>query len=371
MTDILKKLTISTSNGKITAPQIVLAAAVSVITLLSPRFLSNYRLNLVISILSAAYFAQCWNLMSGYTGQFSFGHAAFYGLGAYTSSILAVDFKINPWIGLVCGMLAAGIVAAGIGYLSFHYNLKGDYFALATMAFCEILRVIFKNTKALHAASGVSITYSKHISQLQFGSKAGFLYAAFVMLAAITFFMYKIRRTRMGLYFVAIRENEDAAKALGINAFKYKMTALIASAMLSAVGGTFYAQYYLYIDPNIAFSSTVSVSAITPCIIGGVGTVFGPIIGAAIIEPVSELTNSLLSHYVGMNMVVYGLILVAVIMIMPKGVIGLVQDLRNRLTGTSAADEDGSGIRSGKKTVRMPAAKISSGSRAADKGAEV
>lgn len=326
--DFIKKATISTSNGKLTIPQIAIICLVSVLVLLTPQILSNYRLNLVISILTTAYFAQCWNLMSGYTGQFSFGHAAFYGIGAYTSSILSVDFGINPWVGLVCGMVVSGIVAAGIGYLSFHYNLKGDYFALATMAFCEIFRVIFKNTKFLHAASGVSIPFSKKISMMQFGNKAGFLYAAFIMLAVITFGLYKIRRTKMGLYFVAIRENEDAARALGINAFKYKMIALIASAMLSAVGGTFYAQYYLYIDPTIAFGNTVSVSAITPCIIGGVGTVFGPIIGAAIIKPISEFTNAVLSNYVGMNMVIYGLILVLVIMVMPKGVIGLIQELR-------------------------------------------
>ncbi|MBQ2100190.1 MAG: branched-chain amino acid ABC transporter permease [Lachnospiraceae bacterium] len=327
----LKKVTISTSNGKLTIPQIIIICAVSVFILLTPQMLSNYRLNLVISILTTAYFAQCWNLMSGYTGQFSFGHAAFYGLGAYTSSILFVDYGVNPWIGLICGMAVSGIVAAGIGYLSFHYNLKGDYFALATMAFCEIFRVIFKNTKALHAASGVSIPFSKKFALMQFGSKAGFLYVAFIMLAVITFGLYKIRRTKMGLYFVAVRENEDAARALGINAFKYKMIALIASAMLSAVGGTFYAQYYLYIDPTICFGNTVSVSAITPCIIGGVGTVFGPIIGAAIIKPISEITNSALSSFVGMNMVVYGLILVVVIMVMPKGVIGLVQELRVKM----------------------------------------
>jgi branched-chain amino acid transport system permease protein len=327
----LKKVTISTSNGKLTLPQIIIIGVISVFILLTPQMLSNYRLNLVISILTTAYFAQCWNLMSGYTGQFSFGHAAFYGIGAYTSSILFVDFGINPWIGLICGMMVSGIVAALIGYLSFHYNLKGDYFALATMAFCEIFRVIFKNTKALHAASGVSIPFSKKFALMQFGSKAGFLYVAFIMLAMITFGLYKIRRTKMGLYFVAVRENEDAARALGINAFKYKMIALIASAMLSAVGGTFYAQYYLYIDPTICFGNTVSVSAITPCIIGGVGTVFGPIIGAAIIKPISEITNSALSNFVGMNMVVYGLILVIVIMVMPKGVIGLVQELRVKM----------------------------------------
>lgn len=329
--EFVKRACGSLENGKLNKIQIIVIIAVSVFVLMTPQFLSNYRLNLVITILTSAYFAQCWNLMSGYTGQFSFGHAVFYGLGAYVSSILYVDFGINPWIGLLAGMIAAGLVAALIGYLSFHYNLKGDYFALATMAFCEICRVVFKNTSFLHAASGVSITYSKDWKLLQFGSKAGFLYAAFIMLALITFGLYKIRRTKIGLYFVAIRENEDAAKALGINAFQYKMTALIASAMLSAIAGTFYAQYYLYIDPTIAFGNTVSVSAITPCIIGGVGTVFGPIIGAAIIEPVSELTNSLLSKYVGMNMVVYGMILVLVIMLMPSGVIGLIRKIKGKM----------------------------------------
>lgn len=336
--EFLKKATVSTSNGKMTLPQIVIVTVLSIFVLLTPQLLSNYRLNLIISILTAAYFAQCWNLMSGYTGQFSFGHAAFYGIGAYTSSILFVDFGVNPWIGLILGMVVAGIVAAGIGYLSFHYNLKGDYFALATMAFCEIFRVIFKNTKALHAASGVSIPFSKNIALMQFGSKAGFLYVAYIMLALITFGLYKIRRTKMGLYFVAVRENEDAARALGINTFKYKMIALIASAMFSAIGGTFYAQYYLYIDPTIAFGNTVSVSAITPCIIGGVGTVFGPIIGAAILEPVSEITNAALSNFVGMNMVVYGLILVIVIMVMPKGVIGLVQQIRAKIIKNKKAE---------------------------------
>lgn len=323
-----KRTGTKSATGKLTRVQIVVIVLISAICLLSPQFLSSYRLNLVITILTSAYFAQCWNLMSGFTGQFSFGHAAFYGIGAYTSSILFVDYGINPWLGLLIGMLFSGIVAAIIGYLSFHYNLKGDYFALATMAFCEIFRVIFKNTKALHAAAGVSITYSKDIKLMQFGSKEGFLYVAFIMLALITFGLYKIRRTKMGLYFVAIRENEDAARALGINAFKYKMIALVASAMLSAVAGTFYAQYYLYIDPTIAFGNTVSVSAITPCIIGGTGTVFGPIIGAAIIEPISEFTNALLSGYIGMNMVVYGLILVVVIIVMPNGVVGLVNNLK-------------------------------------------
>lgn len=325
---LFKNLPVSTK--KISKLQLVGLLIISAFVLLSPLFLSNYRLNLIIGILSAAYLAQCWNLMSGFTGQFSFGHAAFYGLGAYTSSILYTDFGVTPWFGMLVGMVVAGAVAAVIGYLSFHYNLRGDYFALATLAFAEILRVIFKNTPALHAASGVSIIFKRDWTSMMFGGKEGYLYMAFLMLAALTFLLYKLRKTKSGLYFVAIRENEDAAKALGINAFKYKMIALIASAMLTALGGTFYAQYYLYIDPTIAFGSTISVNAIAPCIIGGVGTIFGPILGACILEPISELTNAYLSKFVGMNMVIYGSILVAAIILMPHGVLGLWDKLKNR-----------------------------------------
>lgn len=319
----LLKRNVNTVTGGMSRLQIIIVLSASLFILLTPQILSSYRLNLIITILMAAYLAQCWNLMSGFTGQFSFGHAAFYGVGAYTSSILSVDYGVNPWLGMLLGMIMAGIVAVIIGYLSFHYNLRGDYFALATMAFCEILRVITKNTEFLHASTGVTITYSRDWKQMQFGGKEGYLYVAFIMVAAITFGLYKLRKTKMGLYFVAIRENEDAAKALGINAFRYKMTALIASAMLTAAAGTFYAQYYLYIDPSICFGNSVSVSAITPCIIGGTGTIFGPIIGAVMIEPISELTNALLSQYVGLNMVVYGLILVFAILLMPNGVVGI------------------------------------------------
>lgn len=296
----------------------------------APSLLSKYQMNIAIMILSTAYLAQCWNLMSGFTGQFSFGHAAFYGLGAYTSSLLYTDFGLTPWVGMFAGMAVAGIVAALIGYLSFHYNLKGDYFALATLAFAEILRVIFKNTKVLKAAAGVSITYKRDISVMQFSGKAGYLYMIFIMLLLLTAGIYFLKKSRTGLYFVAIRENEDAAKALGINTFRYKMLGLVASAMLTALAGTFYAQYYLYIDPTIVFGSTVSVNAITPCIIGGVGTVLGPVLGALIIQPVSMLTNAYLSQYVGLNMVVYGAILCLVIILMPNGILGLVDGVKAR-----------------------------------------
>lgn len=314
-------------TGKSGIAMLVLLIISAVFIFLSPNYLNNYRINILILILSSAYLAQCWNLMSGYAGQFSFGHAAFFGVGAYTSSILYVTFGITPWIGMLAGMVIAGIIGALIGVLSFYYNLKGDYFALATLAFAEILRVFTNNSKFLHSSYGISILYKKDWRVMQFSSKSGYLYLAFIMLALITFGIYRMQKTRMGLYFVAIRENEDAAKALGINSFKYKMIALVASSMLTALAGTFYAQYYLFIDSHIAFGSTVSIDAIVPCIVGGVGTILGPIIGACIIKPLSTLTNSLLSGYTGMNMVVYGAILVISVIFLPNGVVGLSQKL--------------------------------------------
>lgn len=306
----------------------IVVAVITIVVILYPQFATNYQLNTLIMILSTAYLAQCWNLMSGFTGQFSFGHAAFYGLGAYTSSLLYVDFGITPWLGMILGMIVAGIVAFVVGYLSFHYNLRGDYFALATLAFAEILRVIFKNTEAFKAAAGVSITYKQDWKAMLFAGKSTYLYIMFIMLFALTAGIYFLKKSKTGLYFVAIRENEEAARALGINALKYKMIGLISSAMLTALAGTFYAQYYLYIDPTIAFGTTVSTNAITPCIIGGVGTVFGPIIGAFIVEPISIFTNAYLANYAGLNMVVYGVILCLVIILLPKGVLGTLRKIK-------------------------------------------
>lgn len=330
ITDIFLKKAVARKNNNLSLQGMMLIVVATVFVLISPQILSNYRLNLVITILRIAYLAQCWNLMSGYCGQFSFGHAAFFGIGAYTSSLLYTELGVSPWLGMLIGMIMAGIIGSIIGVLSFAYNLKGDYFALVTLAFAEIFRVIARNTPFLKAAQGISITYKKAWMEMQFQGKAGFVYLGLVLLVIITLIIYFLQRTRTGQYFIAIRENEDAARALGINTFKYKMIALIMSAMFTAVAGTFYAQYYLHIDPEVVFISEVSVDAIIPCILGGVGTPFGPIIGACIIEPISEFTNAHFASLPGMNMVTYGLILVIVIIVLPNGVAGLVDRIKEK-----------------------------------------
>ena len=339
LTGSILKRTGKSASKQITLPGIVVMVVALIFFIASPMMFTNYRLNLIINILRIAYLAQCWNLMSGYCGQFSFGHAAFFGIGAYTSSLLYTELGVTPWIGMFVGMAVAGLIGAIIGVLSFVYNLKGDYFALVTLAFAEILCVIAKNTGFLKAAQGISITYKKDMAVMQFPTKAGFVYFGLILLVLITLFLFCLQRTKMGKYFIAIRENEDAARALGINTFRYKMIALILSAMFTAVAGTFYAQYYLHIDPDIVFVSSVSVDAIIPCILGGVGTVFGPIVGACIIQPVSEFTNVALSKMPGMNMVTYGLILVIAIIVLPNGVLGLVEKISSKIKSKSKKPE--------------------------------
>lgn len=304
--------------------------AIFLVLLIIPRFVNSYLLNLLIMAAFGAYLTQCWNLMSGYAGQFSFGHAAFFGLGAYTSSLLFVDFGLSPWLGMFIGAVVAGIIGLIIGYMSFRYHLKGHYFALATLAFAEILRVIFINWPFVKGAMGILIPLSSKWTMFQFQDKVNYFYVILIMLVFLTLLLNFISRTRLGLYFVAIRENEDAAAALGVDVFRYKLIALSLSAALTALAGTFYAQYFSYIDPNLAFGSGVSINAIIPAIIGGVGTVWGPVIGSIILTLISELTNTLLANYSGMSMMVYGFILVVVVIYLPEGFVGLIQNRRSR-----------------------------------------
>ena len=203
--ELLKKTTTS-KDKKVSTLGMLLLIISTIFVIVSPMILTNYRLNLIITILRIAYLAQCWNLMSGYCGQFSFGHAAFFGIGAYVSSLLYTALGISPWIGMIAGMVVAGIIGAIIGILSFMYNLKGDYFALVTLAFAEIFRVIAKNTGWLKAAQGISITFKKDWKVMQFSDKTGFLYLALILLILITVFIYRLQYTKMGKYFIAIEK---------------------------------------------------------------------------------------------------------------------------------------------------------------------
>ena len=299
-------------------------AVLFIVAVIFPFLSGRYMLSVGISVLMMALLGQSWNIMSGYAGQFSFGHAAFFGLGAYTSSILYIDHGVSPWIGMFAGIAVAAAVGLLIGFLSFRYKLRGDFFALVTLAFSEILRVLFNNTKALKGASGILIPYKTDWTQFQFGSDRVFYFILLAMVVIITLFITFMSRRKFGVCLIAIKENQDAARSLGVPVLKYKLTAMAISAAFAAMAGTFYAQYYGFIDPGVVFAASISVEAIVPCIIGGSGTLGGPLLGALIIIPLQELSNNLFDGTNGLNMIIYGALIVLFVVFCRDGIYGTV-----------------------------------------------
>ena len=298
---------------------ILLAAAV-----IFPFISGRYLLSVGISVLIMALLGQSWNIMSGYAGQFSFGHAAFFGVGAYTSSILYVDYGISPWIGMIAGMCFAAMVGALIGILSFRYKLRGDFFALVTLAFAEILRVLFNNLKLLKGAEGVLIPYREQWTEFQFSEDQTFYFVLLVMVAIATIFIAVMSRRKLGICLVAIKENQGAARSLGVPVLKYKLIAISVSAAFAAMAGTFYAQYYGFIDPGVVFAAAISVEAIVPCIIGGAGTLGGPLLGALIVIPLQEISNTVFEGTNGLNMIIYGALIVIFVVFCRDGIYGTI-----------------------------------------------
>lgn len=325
-----------------------LVTVAGILVAVLPLFSPDYVLHIGILILMYAYLSQSWNIVSGFSGQFSFGHAAYFGLGAYTSSILLTKYSISPWIGMFVGSLIAFLVAVIIGFLSFRSQLKGAYFALASLAFAEILRTIIQNLDYFNKTMGILIPLKIDPAMYQFSSRVPYYYVIFVMVILVTFFVYRISRSKLGYSLVAIRENEDAAKSLGVNAFRNKMVAIGLSGALTAFAGTFYAQYMLMIEPPTAFSPDVSISILLPAIVGGAGTVFGPLIGALITIPLGEITSNLFSNMPGMQFIIYGGILTLVILFIPEGVVGRLQDRKNKHDATTDFGVPFTGLQGGK-----------------------
>jgi branched-chain amino acid transport system permease protein len=265
------------------------------VTALMPGGLSGSALlNVFLLIFLFGYLAQSWNILGGFAGQLSLGHAAFFGIGAYTSTLLFTEFGISPWIGMLCGMALAGAFGLFIGTVSFHYRLAGPFFTLATIAFAELVRLTALHLKFTGGSMGILIPLQgDSFWYLQFSSKAPYYYVAFAMVSLITALMWWISRSQIGYYLHAIRQDEDAAEAVGIDTRRYKLIAATLSAALTAAGGTFYAQYTQYVVPDDVFAVGMSVEIILRAIIGGSATVLGPVIGSFILTPVAEATRVL------------------------------------------------------------------------------
>lgn len=291
---------------------------------------SGYWLGLATTTLMFACLAQAWNLLGGYGGQFSYGHALFFGTGAYVTAVLQVRLGLDPWTGLVAGTVAGGAIGAFCGALSFRYGLKGSYFALVTLAFAEVFRILATSVPFTGGGAGILIPLKVSAANFQFADKTGFYYAMLVLFAISLVVTLAVERSRFGAYLVAVRENEAAASALGIDIFRVKLGAITLSGALAALAGVFYAQFFLYLDPHIAYGAGISVEALLAPIIGGIGTLFGPLIGAIVMRLLGEVANVWTDGAPGLNLALFGFLLILVLRFLPDGIVGLINRLGRR-----------------------------------------
>ena len=296
-----------------------------------------FYLDVLIMILLWAMLASSWNIAGGYAGMFSLGHGAFIGIGAYASSMLFVHFKLSPWVGMIIGALAAGIVACFLGYIC--GRLKGHYFALATIAFVELTNITGVQLKELTRGSeGLSIPFHPGWLNFMFESKVTYAYIGLGFAAIFYFLSLTLERSKLGYYLVAMREDEDAAKSLAINTPLIKMISIGLSGFLAAIGGTFYAQYILFIEPDTVLSFNFSVQVALVTIVGGMGTAMGPIIGSFLLTPLSMLLRAYLGGgLAGLHIVIYGFLLIIVVFFIPDGIVPAIRSpLRKYLKGEDA-----------------------------------
>ncbi len=294
-------------------------AALAVVPLVAS---SNTLLNFGVTVLIVALAAQGWNVIGGLAGQLSFGHAAFYGVGAYTAALLQLRFGWNAYAAAGAGIVAGAALGAAIGALVFRAGLRGSYFALVTLAFAEVLRILANASPGTGGAAGLLLPLDAQPSNFQFASRVAFYAVALAYVAAALAITHAITRSRFGAQLAAVRENEDAARALGIDALRVKVQAMTLSAAITAAAGVLYLQFYLYIDSGIAFGPAVSVTALLAPVIGGVGTVFGPLVGALALEGLGTVTRIVGGSRAGVDQVLFGILLIAAIAFMPGGLVG-------------------------------------------------
>ena len=294
---------------------------------LAPLVASDYLLTVLILILYFAYIGQAWNIMMGFAGQLSLGHALYVGLGAYTAAGLYVHFGIGPWIGLLAAVPVAALAGAFIGFLAFRFKVGGVYFAILTIAVAEFARVGFDHLTWTKGSSGLFLPVAQYAHNnlwLLRGDPAMFYY---VLLAATVLAFIGCRallKSRIGYFWLAIREDEEAARSAGIDTFRYKMIAVVISASMTSFAGVVYAFYYNNLFPEQVFHISQSIEIILGPIVGGVGTLFGPILGAFVLTGLAETLTSTLAvlgvDLPGAKQVFYGICLLMVIMALPDGI---------------------------------------------------
>ncbi len=310
-----------------TRTALVLGVLLLAFLLALPAFAGSYLLSVATLILFFAYAGQAWNVMMGFAGQLSLGHSLYVGVGAYAAGALFFHYGVGPWAGIWLAVALCVALGAVIGFLAFRFGISGVYFALLTIAFAEFTRIGFDHIAWLGGPGGMFLKVAQRdtIDLASFRGPPEMYYYAMLALAAAAFaFCAWLLRSRAGYYWQAIREDEEAAQALGINTFRWKMLAVIISSAMTALAGVFFAFYYNNLFPEQIFHISRSIEIILGPIIGGLGTLFGPILGAAVLtilaDGITEILAALGWEIPGVKQVFYGLVLLLVIMFLPHGI---------------------------------------------------
>jgi branched-chain amino acid transport system permease protein len=300
-----------------------------------PLKANTYYLTLIITGFLWSYVSICWNLVGGYGSLFSFGHASFFAVGAYTSTILYIKFGVTPWFGMVLGSFLSGLLALLMSIVTLRYKIKGIYFSLATLAFAEVIRNLLDNWKFVGSSEGLLLTLINSPKNFLFTNRVYYYYIglAFILFGlAVT---YIIQKNKIGYYIIAIREDDLAAEVSGVPTSNYKALITIISAMMTALGGTFYAQFLLYISPEITAGWEPQLQMIIGTMVGGPGTIYGPVIGSMLFTVLREVLEALpLGNLKDMAVIfqriVWGVVLVVVLLYMPGGLVKFFEVFRKK-----------------------------------------
>lgn len=311
-----------------------------------PTMVNNYYLSIFIEVVLYAYLASAWNILGGFAGQFSLGHALYIGIGAYTTTVLANNWGISPWIGMLAGGVLATLIGLLVGIPTF--KLSGTFYTLASLALCTIMMLVFQSTKSIGGikiggATGLQLktVQGNNFWMMQFTDRIYYYYVFLGFLGLMLLLCYWIKRSKIGYQLSAVANDQLAAEALGVNSRKLKLKAMAISTFTSAIGGTLYAQFVMACSPVKLFGEALSDEMVIIALIGGKGMILGPTIGSIIIRPLSQLTTALVGGQVpGLHLAIYGTLLVVCIRFFPNGVypllVKLIRKVKRRLTKNTA-----------------------------------
>ncbi len=304
--------------------KLVLAAVLLILGAIFPLFADEFMVSILMQAYLWAFLALSWDVIGGYGGQFSLGHAAFLALGAYTSTILLQSYNVSPWIGMWAAGLVAGAAGALVGIASL--RLRGPFFALGTIAFAELVKLLLLYFKGITGGPlGILITKSGPENML-FETQTPYYYLMFVLVIAGILFLKWFESSKFGIGLVAVREDEEAAEGVGINVYRVKVIGAAISAFLTGIGGTIYAQWIHFIRPDILVKLEYSTQIAAIDVVGGAGTPYGGLIGALILVPLSLYLNALFGGMIaGLSIILYGVVLLVVVVLVPGGIYGLIR----------------------------------------------